>query len=124
MAVFSLLVCEMALREKIKRAMDNHGQKIYIRDEKLQSLPFNAFIQPVRYKNRMYLQDINTVVGLDSKDYFLYIGPYDREIDQTNRNMVIESNSKKYNVVKSQPVHFDDQVVYVWAVIKEFVEDE
>lgn len=114
----------MALRERIKRAMENHGQKIYIHDGKIQSMPYKAFIQPIRYKNRMYLQDISTVVGRDSKDYFLYIGPYDREIDQENRNFVVESNFTKYSVVKSQPVRFDDQVIYVWAVIKEFVEDE
>lgn len=114
----------MALREKIKTAMENHGQRIYIHDGKVLSMPYNAFIQPIRYKNRMYLQDVSTVVGRDSKDYFLYIGPYDRAIDQENHNLVIESNSIKYSVVKSQPVRFDDQIVYIWAVIKEFVEDE
>jgi hypothetical protein len=36
---------------------------------------FYAFLQPLRYKNKMYLFGVNTPIGYNCQGHHLYIGP-------------------------------------------------
>ena len=36
-----------------------------------QTAPFKGFIQPLRYKNKMYLYGVNTEIGDKSQGYYL-----------------------------------------------------
>ena len=42
--------------------------------------PFKGFIQPLRYKNKMYLYGVNTEIGYNSQGYYLYIGPPEHDL--------------------------------------------
>ena len=41
-----------------------YGRSVYITSEKLNSEIFNALVQPLRYKNKMYVAGTNTEIGL------------------------------------------------------------
>lgn len=87
-----------------------------------QTAPFKGFIQPLRYKNKMYLNGINTVIGFNSQGHYLYIGPPDH--DPERESCHVESNGKKYTVDRCEKVYFKNEVIYVWAIIREIVEVE
>ena len=81
-----------------------------------------GFIQPLRYKNKMYLNGVNTVIGFNSQGHYLYIGPPDHDVSRLDSEQWIESNSQKFTVDRSEKVYFKNEVIYVWAIIREIVE--
>lgn len=113
----------MEIRDKIRSAMDRYGQTVHLIDDEWVSTPFKAFIQSVRYKNKMYLKDVNTPLGVANQDYFLFIGPYDHHLNALHADVVVQQGENKYVVVKSESVKFGDKVCYVWAIMQRLWED-
>ena len=99
------------------------GRTLVIKNtDSTQTAPFKGFIQPLRYKNKMYLNGVNTVIGFNSQGHYLYIGPPDH--DPEKESCHVESNGKKYTVDRCEKVYFKNEVIYVWAIIREIVEVE
>lgn len=102
---------------------EKYGQEIAFKGADGWSTPiFGGFIQPLRYKNKMYLNGVNTVIGFNSQGHYLYIGPPDHDVSRLNDEQWIESNSQKFTVDRSEKVYFKNEVVYIWAIIREIVE--
>lgn len=102
---------------------NKYGQEIILKNtEGWRSPIFGGFIQPLRYKNKMYLNGVNTVIGFNSQGHYLYIGPPNHDLSALTGESWIESNGKKYTVDRCEKVYFKNTVVYIWAIIREIVE--
>ena len=102
---------------------DKYGQEVKLKDSDGWSSPaYGGFIQPLRYKNKMYLNGVNTVIGFNSQGHYLYIGPPNHDVSLLGSDSWIESNDKKFTVDRSEKVYFKNEVVYIWAIIREIVE--
>lgn len=107
----------------INTMFEKFGQEITCKGSDGWSSPiFGGFIQPLRYKNKMYLNGVNTVIGFNSQGHYLYIGPPEHDITKLNNEYWIESDSKKYIVDRSEKVYLKNEAVYIWAIIREIVE--
>ena len=76
--------------------------------------PFKGFIQPLRYKNKMYLYGVNTEIGYNSQGYYLYIGPPE--------DALIIDGDIKYQIDRAEKIKLGEEVLYVWAVVRTVVE--
>ena len=102
---------------------DRFGREIILRDtDGWQSPVFHGFIQPLRYKNKMYLNGVNTVIGFNSEGHYLYIGPPNHDLSSLTGEYWIESNGKKFTVDRCEKVYFKNTVIYIWAIVREIVE--
>ena len=108
----------------LKTMFERYGQEITLKKTGWSSPVFGGFIQPLRYKNKMYLNGVNTVIGFNSQGHYLYLGPPDHDLDTLTSEGWIESGSKKFTVDRSEKVYFKNEVVYIWAIIREIVEVE
>lgn len=89
-----------------------------------QTAPFKGFIQPLRYKNKMYLYGVNTEIGYNSQGHYLYIGPPDPDLTAAPQNSYIAAAGKKFRVDRAEKVYNGDEIFYIWAIIREIVEIE
>ena len=109
----------------LRSMFDKYGQEITFKGNDGWSTPiFGGFIQPLRYKNKMYLNGVNTVIGFNSQGHYLYIGPPDHDAGRLTSAQWIESNGQKFTVDRSEKVYFKNEVIYIWAIIREIVEVE
>ena len=107
----------------LNNMFERYGQEIRLKDNSGWSTPiFGGFIQPLRYKNKMYLNGVNTVIGFNSQGHYLYIGPPDHDLSVLTSDHWIESNGKKFTVDRCEKVYFKNDVIYIWAIIREIVE--
>ena len=84
---------------------------------------FNCFIQPLRYKNKMYLDGVNTSIGYNSEGHYLYIGPPEHDLTTVrNTSIYLTCDDVKYKVDRAEKVFFGNQVLYIWAIIRTIVE--
>jgi hypothetical protein len=80
---------------------------------------FRAFIQPLRYKNKMYLEGTPTEIGVIDSGYYLYIGPPEHSFEHLPSGYYIESAGKRFLVDRFEKIYKGNSVFYIWAVIKD-----
>lgn len=88
----------------------------------LQSM--GALLSPLRYKNKMYLSGVNTRIGYNSEGHYLYIGPASPDLTSSGDERLIECDGRTYRIDRAEKVYRGDEIFYVWAVVRETVEEE
>ena len=83
-----------------------------------------AFIQPLRYKNKMYVDAQFHPTGIDDDGRFIYIGlPNDLIVSCYNNDRYIEVNGMGFSVIRAENVFYKERVLYVWAILKKDMSD-
>ena len=73
-----------------------------------------AFVQPLRRRHRLYINDRYIPAGYFDNRYLLYIGPGDKPLKD---NMRIVCNGTAYTVVTAESFAAHDEDIYVWAIL-------
>lgn len=81
---------------------------------------YKAFLQPLRYKNKMYLQGAYTGIGLSAQGYYLYIGPPEYDLNLAKSDGFITADNKKYQIDRCEYVYRGSSPWYVWAVLRSY----
>ena len=84
----------------------------------------NAFISPLRYKNKMYLYGVNTEIGFNSQGHYLYIGPPEPDLTLAQNGEYVICMGERYRVDRAEKVYRGDKVFYIWAIIRVIVEND
>ena len=110
----------------IDRIIQKFGMSVHIENQEGWVSPtFNTFIQPLRYKNKLYMTGDVTPIGKNTQDVYLYIGP--REHDLTKFNFfyrIYDADNNSYIIDRAEKVTFKNEVVYIWAIIRKTTEDK
>lgn len=110
--------------QQIQMQLRRCGGDVYlVGDDGRKTGPFRALIQPLRYKNKMYLEGTQTPVGLNNRGYYMYIGPADRAISASD-SLYLESGGVRYQIDRAEAVCFRGETVYRWAVLRNVTEAE
>ena len=102
------------------RLFEKYGVKMnYIASSsKDKSFDFHAFLQPLRYKNKLYLSGVPTELGYDGLKKYLLICAPDinlEVIDGINYRLCFGEAS--YGVDHCETVHGNGEPLYIWAII-------
>lgn len=75
-----------------------------------------AVIQPLMYKNKMYISGKNIPLGYLDQGHYLMIAPI--EIGITDyRDTIIDDNGTRYMIKRAEVVRAGDCDLYIWAVL-------
>lgn len=86
---------------------------------------YQAFIQPLRYKNKLYLDGTHTDIGIALEGSYLYMGPANHDLTKLpSIAYLIDCEKQKYFISRSEKVYFGKDVAYIWAILKKFQEGE
>jgi len=75
-----------------------------------------AFVQPLRRRHRLYINDKVGVSGYFDNAYRLYIGDRNHHFTYGD-GTVISCMGEEYTVVTSEEFFVRDEEVYVWAIL-------
>jgi hypothetical protein len=104
---------------KLENLMKRHGQAMSLRLPDEQDYgTFYAFIQPLRYKNKMYLAGVNTQIGYNSEGHYLYIGPPELDLTVAGTDAVLRAGSVDYRIDRAEKVYRGAEVFYIWAIVR------
>ena len=102
-----------AVGDTIKR----YGSNVNIL-ENGESTSAKAFIEPLRYKNKVYVGGQYHIVGIKRSEKYLYIGSPENMLRENLS--VIEMNGSKYIVKRCELYYVKDFPVYVWAILQPY----
>lgn len=107
---------------EIDRLMKRYGRemKLSLPDGGMSNTYF-GFIQPLRYKNKMYLFGVNTPIGYNCQGYYLYIGPPAHDLTAIPQDTRLCADGVEYRIDRAERVYQNGKVFYVWAVIRTVV---
>ena len=100
-----------------------YGRKVNLCTENGIKQSFRAMIQPLRYKNKMYLDGIYTEIGFNSQGHYLYIGPPEVDLTAVADGEYLSADTIKYQIDRAEKVYAGDKVFYIWAIIRTIVEE-
>ena len=108
----------------VKRMMERFGRqvKVCLPESGGESGAFGAFVQPLRYKNKMYLGGVNTRIGFNREGHYLYLGPPEHDLTALPRGAWIACGAEKYTVDRAEMVFFGEEPSHIWAIIRSMVE--
>ena len=110
--------------DDIRRIMERFGRqvKICLPDDGGESEAYGAFVQPLRYKNKMYLGGVNTRIGFNREGHYLYLGPPEHDLTALPRGAWIAHGDEKFTIDRAEVVFFGDEPSHIWAIIRSMVE--
>ena len=84
-------------------------------------LTSHAMIQPLRYKNKLYVELQPSEVGRIDDGCFLYLGPADITFKADDK---LEFADKKFVVERFENVYLFGKTIYNWAILRPRVTNE
>ncbi len=110
----------------IGKMLKKYGGSIYISgDDGWESPVFKAFIQPLRYKTKLYLEGEYTPIGINKNDVYLYIGPREHDLTKLDKSYRIhDRDNNQYMIDRAEKIMVKDTIVYIWAVIRKTMEGD
>ncbi len=111
----------------LKSLFEKYGRRIRVvsADESWQGEQFRAFVQPLRYKNKMYLEDKRVPLGIGDMSYYLYLGPAEHDLTALARDeYMLKADNESFFVTRAEKLFYSDSVAYIWAVLKRTKEEE
>lgn len=108
----------------IDKVLKKYGVSVFLTGEDgWQSPIFRAFIQPLRYKTKLYMEGEHTPIGINRNDVYLYIGPADHDLTKLNiTHRIHDKDNNKYMIDRAERINLNDKTVYIWAVIRKTTE--
>lgn len=98
----------------IVKSILRYGNEIMITNDD-KSIQTRAFIEPLKYKNHIYIGGENYQIGSLANQKFLYIGyPHNSLIEDKT---IITYQDKEYLVKRAERYFIKDIVVYIWAIL-------
>ena len=77
---------------------------------------YRAFLQPVRERREDWYQEMPTPLGTVRRDQWLYLGPPELSLEETN-GLCVEWNGLRFVVRAAQPVCVGEETLYWWALL-------
>lgn len=102
--------------------MNRHGRAMSLHlPGGQESDTFYGFIQPLRYKNKMYLAGVNTQIGYNSEGHYLYIGPPEQDLTVAGADTLLSAGGVDYRIDRAEKVYRGKEVFYIWAIVRTVV---
>lgn len=115
----------MSVFDNVKEMLLLYGSDVSVKD-KYGEFKGKAIIQPLMYKNKMYLGGEYIPAGYIDGGHYLMIAPCENFI-RDYRSTVITQGDEKYTIKRSELVSVQNKGIYIWAVLTpccESLEDE
>lgn len=79
---------------------------------------FNAFLQPLRYKNKMYLRGVATELGYDNLKKYLLISPVDVDLSKVDGTKIcLYFGNLHMSIDHTETVYFGKMPYYNWSIV-------
>jgi len=79
---------------------------------------FKAFLQPLRYKNKIYLRGVATELGYDSLKKYLLLSPADVDLSTVDgTNLALYFGNIHLSIDHTETVYFGKTPYYNWTIV-------
>lgn len=104
--------------DSIKAILQKQGVTFQIKENNAVISTFKAILQPLRYKNKIYLEGVPTELGYDNLKKYLLISPPETDLSLLdNINTSLYLGDEHYSIDHTEKVRFFGNTFYTWSII-------
>lgn len=107
----------------LNRLLNRVGGDMEIIINDAEPITVNAIIQPLRYKNKMYIDYDRTELGIKDNSLFVYLGPEEPNITGVGNNIIIKFDGRMYTVKRADKIRVNKNTAYIWGILTLRVKD-
>ena len=107
----------------LRRMLRQYGSNVTVTADNAETQTVHALIQAMNYKNKVTPKDVWMPEGYFDNSHFSYIGPPECRLDQMS-GVVLSCSEKSYQIIRAQCFELGNQILYLWAVLKELPGEE
>lgn len=104
----------MSFAKNIENTLNHYGSDVKLWDGDDVYIT-RAFVEPLRYKTRLYIGGEYQNIKTFNKNCYLYVGKASFEL--VENHTIVEVDKVEYKVVRSELYELSGQPVYWWAVL-------
>lgn len=108
----------------IKKQLEKVGNRLCLTDGEWTSVPFFAYVYPLWRKKTSAFEPEYTEIGLEIKEYYLYLGPHDHDITALSDSAQVEFDNNKFVFMRRDGVKSGNDIVYYTGILKRIKEGE
>ena len=108
--------------KKLEKLFLKHGQEVVV-DTYFNTQSVHAFIQLMRYKNKIYIDLPQGEIGRRDNGCYLYVGPPECDFTADAALTKIIFNKQVFRVKRAEVVYFGNKPLYIWAVLYRTIKD-
>lgn len=110
----------MNLRSGLKSMIRRFGNTLHALPD---GKPWRAVILPLRYRNKLYVEEISVPAGMIDRAAYLYIGLPENDLTVFPRGTIFECCGELLTLTHTEKTHIKDGNCYVWAVFSLYSKD-
>ncbi len=110
----------MSAAATVSAMVARYGERVRVTDDG-RTAYVSAFIQPLRRRHRLYINDTYIPAGYFDNAYRLYISD-GTHIFSKDRTATVETAQGAYTVVCAEVFSVSGDVIYVWAILSPICE--
>ena len=114
----------MGILNSVAAMIDRYGNSVTVQNGGL-SVKTRAFVEPLRYKNKIYIGGRYHPLGGYNNEKYLYIGKPSVALSEDETS--VECAGEKYIIKRAELYRVSDTALYAWAIMarcSERMEDE
>ncbi len=104
----------MSIFNTVGETIRRYGSQVTI-TQNGDTISTSAFVEPLRYRNRIYIGGQHHTLGLNRRQKYLYIGSASHRLIENAS--VIEAQGSKYIVKRCETYRIKDYPLYEWAIL-------
>ena len=104
----------MSLLNCVDREIERYGSQVTI-CQGGKRVAARAFVEPLRYRNKIYIGGEYRPLGKLRREKYLYVGSASHRLEENHS--VIESQGAQYIVKRCETYFVKDTPVYEWAIM-------
>lgn len=108
----------------IKSQLDKIGCQVYLKDGDWTSMAFNACVSHLWRKKSTAFEPDYTELGYVSKDYYLFIGPYNHNVCALSDEALLLFDGEEFEFKCKDPVLFNGEVLYYTGILRKLKGDD
>ena len=74
-----------------------------------------AFVEPLRYRNKIYIGGEYRTLGMKHSEKYLYVGVPD--VTLVENKTIVKRKDNEYLVKRVEKYYVKEQVAYTWAIL-------
>ena len=109
------------MKERLKKMLEVCGNRVTVFKQNGIEKTCYAVIQPLLYKNKMYVEMQPSELGKTDDGCYKYLGPYDVIFSDGD---IIKFSGNRFVVQRSESVRFAGETLYVWAILRPYLSED
>ena len=103
--------------KRVEKMFSRYGRELSI-ETKTEVTAFEAFLQPLRYKNKMYLSSVHGELGFNTLTKYLLLCPGSIDLESVDGiNVRLCLKDRDFSVDHCERVCLGEETLYYWAII-------